>query len=525
MLFRSPAPAPFVFNQAQDSASAIDPSTGQPYKYANNAPGGVDLGSLGGIMSTADGFDWSKLLKGLGSLGSKAGDALSTPSGLLTALAGMYALSGGNTAKPYRGYTGGIPSRTAIRTTLPNTINAPEYGSGRMGKRYMTDIEYAAEGGIMGLAVGGSAKDPRYLSGSTDGMADKIATHIDGNQKAALSHGEFVIPADVVSHLGNGNSDAGADVLYKMMDKVRHARTGTKKQGKEIDPTKFTPGGLANYESGGIAGYAGGGVVAFAGTNGSLVDNTATGPAVANPTSSESNLSEWAGPYVTDYLSKGQALANTPYQAYTGPLTAGSSPLQQQAFNTAGGLTTPTGIAGAADAAGAAGTKMGGMSYTPVGSNFTPAAAQQYMNPYIQSALDPQIAEARRQSQITQMGNASKLTQAGAFGGSRGALMDSETQRNLGTNLAGITGAGYNTAYNKAMEQFNADQTRAVGEAQFGSNFGLNAAKGQVDAATAQGSLGSQANAAGIANLNAQLNAGNTQRGIESEDKIGRAHV
>jgi hypothetical protein len=71
-------------------------------------------------------------------------------------------------------------------------------------------------------------------------MADKIKTDIDGKQPARLSHGEFVIPADVVSHLGNGNSDAGADVLYDMMDKVRKARTGTTKQGKQINPQKYT---------------------------------------------------------------------------------------------------------------------------------------------------------------------------------------------------------------------------------------------------------------------------------------------
>ena len=84
-------------------------------------------------------------------------------------------------------------------------------------------------------------KQGRYLDGPTDGMADQIKTDIDGKQPARLSHGEFVIPADVVSHLGNGNSDAGADVLYDMMAKVRKARTGNTKQGKQINPRKYTP--------------------------------------------------------------------------------------------------------------------------------------------------------------------------------------------------------------------------------------------------------------------------------------------
>jgi len=90
-----------------------------------------------------------------------------------------------------------------------------------------------ASGGLAGMAKG------RYLGGATDGMADKIPARIGGKQEARLSHGEFVIPADVVSHLGNGNSEAGAKRLYAMMDKIRTARTGTKKQGKQINPDKF----------------------------------------------------------------------------------------------------------------------------------------------------------------------------------------------------------------------------------------------------------------------------------------------
>lgn len=92
-----------------------------------------------------------------------------------------------------------------------------------------------ARGGVATLARG------RYLNGATDGMADQIPANIEGKQEARLSHGEFVIPADVVSHLGNGNSEAGAQRLYDMMDKIRKARTGTPKQGKQINPDKFIP--------------------------------------------------------------------------------------------------------------------------------------------------------------------------------------------------------------------------------------------------------------------------------------------
>ena len=92
-----------------------------------------------------------------------------------------------------------------------------------------------AEGGIAELSKG------RYLDGKTDGMADEVPARIEGVQEARLSDGEFVIPADVVSHLGNGNSDAGAKVLEDMMARVRKARTGTTKQGKEINPKDFLP--------------------------------------------------------------------------------------------------------------------------------------------------------------------------------------------------------------------------------------------------------------------------------------------
>tara|TARA_R110000772_G_scaffold128480_1_gene236145 strand:+ start:993 stop:2105 length:1113 start_codon:yes stop_codon:yes gene_type:complete len=78
-----------------------------------------------------------------------------------------------------------------------------------------------------------------YLGGTTDGMADQIPATIDNAQPAALSDGEFVIPADVVSHLGNGNSDAGAQNLYSMMDRIREDRTGNPKQGRQIDPNKY----------------------------------------------------------------------------------------------------------------------------------------------------------------------------------------------------------------------------------------------------------------------------------------------
>jgi hypothetical protein len=228
-------------------------------------------------------------------------------------------------------------------------------------------------------------------------------------------------------------------------------------------------------------------------------------------------LSDWAAPYITNYLGQAQALSQQPYQVYGGPLTAGASDLQTQGFGGLAGLTVPGSIGTAASTAGDVAGKYGNLSYTPTTTTFGTEQAQQYMNPYLQGALNPQLEEARRQAMITQTQNAGKMTQAGAFGGGRQAIMDAENQRNLGTTLANITGQGYNTAYTNAQQQFNADQARKAQEAQFGANYGLQGLAGQLGAAQAQGALGNMQNQANVGNINAQLAGGNTQRGITSE--------
>jgi len=99
---------------------------------------------------------------------------------------------------------------------------------------------YQPQYAVGGLADLGSYSDGgRMLKGPGDGMSDDIPATIAGKQPARLANEEFVIPADVVSHLGNGSSEAGAKQLYKMMDRIRKARTGTKKQGKQINPEKY----------------------------------------------------------------------------------------------------------------------------------------------------------------------------------------------------------------------------------------------------------------------------------------------
>jgi hypothetical protein len=96
-----------------------------------------------------------------------------------------------------------------------------------------------AGGGIASL--GGYSDGGRMLKGPGDGMSDNIPASIGGKQPARLADGEFVVPADVVSHLGNGSTDAGAKQLYSMMNKVRKARTGNPKQGRQISAGKYLP--------------------------------------------------------------------------------------------------------------------------------------------------------------------------------------------------------------------------------------------------------------------------------------------
>jgi len=118
---------------------------------------------------------------------------------------------------------------------IPSDEGLPQY------QRSVTadDSAYAHGGGIYSL--GSYSDGGRLLKGPGDGMSDNIPATIGHKQPARLADGEFVIPADVVSHLGNGSTDAGSKVLYKMMDQVREARTGNPKQGKQIKPEKYMP--------------------------------------------------------------------------------------------------------------------------------------------------------------------------------------------------------------------------------------------------------------------------------------------
>ena len=414
---------------------------------------------------------------------------------------------------PQTGYQGKIPEYQAVRQRLP-VQGMPDRRPGEGGRRYFTDTVFAkkpeqevptleeaqaivnqqaaamtgqqppapapaqdpnqpvqqmAAGGLTGISGqrGNATGSGMYLNGSSDGMADLVPANIDGKQEARLSDGEFVIPADVVSHLGNGNSDAGAKQLHNMMDNVRKERTGTTKQGKEIDPKKFMPkmaqGGIARFQAGG-----------------STNPDEAVTPEqnVGQVTGTESSLSNWAGDYVTDMLGKGRALSEQPYQAYEGPLTAGTSELQQQAFTGIGALQAPQNVG----------------AYTP--QTFGAQQAEQYMNPYLQAALEPQRQEAIRQAQIQRIADAGRLTKAGAFGGSRQAIMEAEGARNLQGRLSDITAQGYREAFDKAQQQFNTEQDRAITAQDRANQLAFDVLKTQADAGAIQRGITSEGIAA-----------------------------
>ena len=330
-------------------------------------------------------------------------------------------------------------------------------------------------GGVQQLAGG------RYLNGMTDGMADEVPSNIDGVQPAALSDGEFVIPADVVSHLGNGSSNAGANVLNDMMSNVRETRTGNPKQGKEIDAKKvLAQGGIANaYAHGGkVQKFAEGDLVAEP-VNIEPMNNT-TDPAPANSddsvvatdnatqgadpkidvtdnsglgkqTGAESSLSNWVGDTVTGMIGRGEALVDDGYQAYTGPLTAGITGNQQAAFDAGANIDTSgagLGSFGALDQAG----------------------RDAYMNPYLQGSLDPQLRVAQEEAARQMAEQNVRAAQSGSFGGSRNAIMNAMLQRDSAQQQADITAQGYNTAFDNAQKSFGEDR-----------QFGLDALQRQSD--------------------------------------------
>ena len=352
-------------------------------------------------------------------------------------------------------------SEDEIATTMAEMFPDPvEAATGGHIRKY-------AGGGLASMQSGQLFNNGYYLGGTTDGMADKVPARIDGKQEARLSDGEFVIPADVVSHLGNGNSDAGAQQLHNMMDGVRTARTGNPEQGKQINPQEFMP----KMAQGGIAQFAGGGrIQKFNEGSDSPVE---ADPMVGLEAGQESSLSSWAGDYVTDMLSYGRAEAESPYEAYTGPLTAGSSVLQDQAFTGLQALNNP----------------LSGGSITRQMGAFDPSDSGMFMNPYQQEVIDRTAADMQRQDQINQLQQRQQLAAAGAFGGSRDALLRAEAASNLSRNIGDMAAEQRSQGFTQAMD-------RAQQRQQDINQYGLDVLAGQAKGGQEQRGIASEGIAA-----------------------------
>ena len=169
-------------------------------------------------------------------------------------------------------------------------------------------------------------------------------------------------------------------------------------------------------------------------------------PLAGKQTGVESSLSSYAGPYVADMLGTGQALADMPYEPYEGPLTAGASDLQKDAFAGIAGLTVPTD------------EQMG--VYTPMSVTDEGFDLTGYMNPYFKNVVQDQIDDLKRQANVRRVENAARMTAAGSYGGSRQAVLEGLFEEKLLDDISDAINAGNVEAYNQAIAQFNLEQDK-----------------------------------------------------------------
>lgn len=215
--------------------------------------------------------------------------------------------------------------------------------------------------------------------------------------------------------------------------------------------------------------------------------------APANQTvKTENAISAYAQPYVENMLGKAEALTAQPYQTYPGQRTAEFTGLQNQAFGGAGDLGVAQQVGQGSALAGAAG--LGGLDVArQAGVGGFQNQVGGYMNPYLQYSLAPQLAEANRAYDISGMNQQAKATQAGAFGGSREAIMAAENERNRNMGLQSIIGQGYNTAFSQAQQQYNQNlQNRLAGLGAAGQAAGQLGQLGQTQFGQQTGAIGLQ---------------------------------
>ena len=207
-----------------------------------------------------------------------------------------------------------------------------------------------------------------------------------------------------------------------------------------------------------------------------------------------SDLPEWAKPYAKETLGKTAALTDVqqnPYQTYGQERIAGFTPLQEQSFQGAAQLGPSQLGQQAGQMAGAATYGALGTQYDPYRmGQFTAGRAAQYMNPFVEMAMAPQLREAQRSSEMQKMADQAQAVRSGAFGGSRQAIVEAERQRNLGMQQGDIRAKGYMSAFDQAQQQFAREQQMREQSRQYGAGLGLQGLQTALQGAGQMGQLG-----------------------------------
>ena len=229
-------------------------------------------------------------------------------------------------------------------------------------------------------------------------------------------------------------------------------------------------------------------------------------PTPSSQNVTQTTIPDYAKPYVERMLGKAEAVSSQPYQSYGGERLAGFSPMQQQAFQGVQNLQPSQQLGTATQMAGLAGlgSLQAGGQYARQATD--PGSVQQYMSPYIQNALAPQMEEARRQAGITGQQEASRAVQSGAFGGARHGIVEAENARNLANLQSDIYGRGMQNAFQ------NAQQAQ-----QFGSTLGLQGLGQAGQLAGQLGNLGQAQFGQQKDIINALSTAGGQQQGLEQQ--------
>lgn len=284
--------------------------------------------------------------------------------------------------------------------------------------------------------------------------------------------------------------------------------------------------------------------------------------APSSQTQAQQGPSPYVQPYIEENLGRAQALTTQPYQQYSGQIVSGASPLQTQAFQQVGNLQRPAQFAMGTELAEAGGrgmltTPAKALQYGQAGANYgeaaanlgltgvtagaqyanmatDPASQQAYMSPYMQNVVDYQKSEAIRDFAKQTPALKAQAVGQGAYGGSRQAIVQSEANRALNSQLQGIEATGRQSAYDRAVQQqqFGANLgLQGLGVGLQGQQLGMQGAGvglagvggaqagygGATQAGGTLGQIGSQQGQFDLNRLQLMLQAGQQQRGISQD--------